>query len=187
MELSPACRVTTACAIFEMPWDAHTPTRVAFPCSIDARWTDGITSYDGQAPHESQILHGRSRGVAEEFLPGSNHWRSIKVDPGWLALLTPPMPETGPGYEPWGPSTMESIFNATGVTMTAFSQKNLSSYNHTYVWNNLGPSAIIFTESVLPAVFADGLSHVGSFTFLQYHCVSNNIMGGTELYQRPQR
>ena len=58
---------------------------------------------------------------------------------------------------------MESIFNATDLTTWAFSQKNLSSYNQTYVWNNLGPSAIIFTEYVLAAVFADGLSRVGSF------------------------
>lgn len=80
---------------------------------------------------------------------------------------------------------MESIFNATGLTTWAFSQKNLSSYNQTYVWNKFGPPAIVFTEYVLAAMFADGLSRVGSFTFLQYHCVSNDIMAGTELHQRP--
>ena len=58
---------------------------------------------------------------------------------------------------------MESIFNATGLTTWAFSQKNLSSYNQTYVWNNFGPPAIVFTEYVFAAVFADCLSRVRSF------------------------
>lgn len=128
-----------------------------------------------------------SRGVAKEVLPDSNHWRSIKVDPGWLALPTPPVPETGPGYEPCGPSTMESIFNATGLTTWAFSQKILSSYNQTYN---------IRLEQ--PWSFGDYFHRVrvggrvrrrplprGQFPYLQYHCVSNNIMAGTELHQRP--
>ncbi len=163
VNLPPAFGTTTAGTIVELPWDARTPTRVAFGCSIDARWTDSITSYDGQAPHEARILHTRPHGVDREFLPDSSHWKSIVVDPDWLAALSPPVPKNDPGYEPWGPSTMESIFNATGLPTWASSQKNLSSTNQTYVWNNHGPSAIIFTEYVVATVFADGLSRVGSF------------------------
>lgn len=154
---------TTAGILVELPWDAHTSTRVAFGCSIDARWTDGKTSYDGQAPHDARILHTRPRGQDKEFLPDGNSWKSIKVDADWLAALTPPVPNDGPRFEPWGPSTMENIFKATDLTTWSFSQKNLSAHSQTYVWNNRGPSAIIFTEHMLATVFADGLSRVGSF------------------------
>ena len=154
---------TTAGILVELPWDAHTSTRVAFGCSIDARWTDGETSYDGQAPHDARILHTRPRGVDRKFLPDGRHWKRIKVDADWLTALTLPVPNDGPGYEPWGPSTIESIFKATGLTTWSFSQKNLSAHSQTYIWNNRGPSAIIFTEHMLATVFADGLSRVGSF------------------------
>lgn len=163
VELPPDFGATTAGALVELPWDTYTSTRVAFGCSIDARWTDGIISYDGQAPHEAHILHTRPSKRDKEYLPDSNHWRRIAVDADWLAALTPPVPRTGPGYEPWDPSTIQSIFYATGLTTCAFSQKNLSAHNQTYNWNHHSPSAITFTEYVLAIVFADGLSRVGSF------------------------
>lgn len=163
LKLPPAFGATTAGALVELPWDIHTSTRVAFGCSIDARWTDGITSYDGQAPYEAQILHTRPSKADKEFLPDSSHWRRIAVDADWLAALTPPVPRNCPGYEPWGPSTMESILNATGLTSWVFSQKTLLAYNQTHIWNNNGPSAITFTEYVLAIVFVDGHSRVGSF------------------------
>ena len=80
LETPAALGITTAGALVELPWDNHTSTRVAFGCSIDARWTLGVTSYDGQAPHDANIGHTRPRGVDKEFLPDSSHWKSIRVD-----------------------------------------------------------------------------------------------------------
>jgi hypothetical protein len=169
--------------IFEGPWDATGSSRLVLGCSIDARWTNGTVTTSDMIPGTTQV-----DSAAEAFASGHipqhdttlrgkteySEFRPIRLSPtsyqinihqSWLDMLTPPVPERGPGAYSWNPNTLESLLTDLRFANDLSSQSNTA----TEIWNTDIPGQVnrtVALEWILAITITDGLSREGSVRVL---------------------
>ncbi|KAI4214291.1 MAG: hypothetical protein LQ351_003044 [Letrouitia transgressa] len=151
-------------AILQSGWDSENQTRLVVGCSVQAQWvpadiqTDAYTFWQGWYPKNISFEAAYPTKGDQLFQDGSTSLRSsIAIESSWLNALTPATPTEGPGYHEWGPSTIESLISAAGLT----DGLDIDAASPLDLWESPGDtSRPDLLASIIASVFADGLSRV---------------------------
>ncbi|KAL4916006.1 hypothetical protein BDW62DRAFT_187322 [Aspergillus aurantiobrunneus] len=158
VHLPPRFGAASIGALFETPWEGtgrHEASRAVVGCTVQAGWvpatvyTDKYTFWTGWYPWN--ILFGDRTPT---YNPGSSEPTNGRVAFGddWLSLLTPPAPINAPNST-WQPSTIESIFQNSGLA----AQIDEWLANDSSSWE-----MVSLVEAIVCSVILDGLSRTGS-------------------------
>ncbi|KAI4196667.1 MAG: hypothetical protein LQ350_006420 [Teloschistes chrysophthalmus] len=146
-------------AIYQSPWTPDNRSRIVIGCTVQAQWvpthihTDAYSFWQGWYP--KNISFGKAFPPSSD---GSLHGRTtIALDDDWLGMLTPHVGKGRPGYQQWGPSTLEGILNSAHLVDGLFDGGS----NPTDVWNDHQGSPRKLLMSIIGSVFNDGLARVG--------------------------
>lgn len=154
--------------LFESPWQNY-DSRVVVACSVQAGWvpaqvyTDEYSFWTGWYPWN--VSFGARKpffnAVAEGAPIGKTNGR-IAMDDDWLALLTPRTLMKPSGSQNEEPSTIESIFEVSGLgkNLTVSDGSTL-----TNTWNLPAPGNATrdkLVEAIVCSIIVDGLSRYGS-------------------------
>lgn len=164
--LPEQAKSTSTGAVFQSAWMADNQSRVVIGCTVQAQWvpaqihTDAYSFWQGWYPKNITWAEAYpSAGIA--YLDGSsasNNSEAIVVDESWLAMLTPPIAEGGPGYQKWRPTTIEGILGSAHLTDDISSSGGHPPID---IWEEEGHNRTGLLMSVIGSVFNDGLARVG--------------------------
>jgi hypothetical protein len=191
-------------AIFQSPWTAGNASRLVLGCTAQAGWvptnvqTDSYTFWSGWYPWNVSFGERTPAWIKGSSSPTNGR---IALGEAWLKMLTPKVPQIGPGAEVWQPSTIESILAGAEITATNPATKASSAVKEWIESDTGGRGKTAYMESVISSLLVDGLSRTGSHLVFDTNSSSSHwplswyaplpdfeqqILGGRTAFKAPE-
>lgn len=146
--------------VLEAPCTNRNTSRIVVGCSVAAKWSNGtVNTYSGSG--NAALLHGvdTTEGTMSVYEKTSDV--RIHLDNSWLETFAPTVPVQVPGYNSWGPTTIESLLTRSSI----FKDLSVAEYSQVDRWNKMGVGGAKRTdylEWILSMALTDGISRYNS-------------------------